>query len=1153
MSARRLLLVLLLGAAPVSSASALPSQGGAASPSAKARAGASTTPPKARKKPPSPRGGPSRLGFPAPRAPRSPAEAAGVREIEQIHGRYRAASAAAADTYAHVLTLEAVEARDPLIARYDARIGAHLANAARLRGEAIARYEGFLERHPADPMWTAELTFRLAELHYEAESERYAAAEREYERTLLAFEARTDKAPGEAPPAPPIVDYGRPIELYGAVARRFPGFAHLDAALYMMGLLYFEQEAFDESRQSFLALTCAPRFPVPDAAGSNLIPPEAFRSGDYRGCTPARPGSKLVAEAWLRVGEVHYDMDELEPALEAYTEATRDPEDPLYAAAQIRVAWTLYLQRRFADAALQLDEFVRYADARRGRADAQVALALRDDAVRYLAKCYVEEDWDGDQAPDPVWGFDRLDRDYRDRGEERHVAEVYGALGDLFAADSDYRRAIKIYEIALQRWPLAAAAPKLQRKILEAHEGMRDADGVLLAREALATNYLRGTKWFYANESKPDVIEEAMALVQDALVAAAVERHARAQALRAAGDPAAAEEYARAAVAYESYLGRYPDSTGAYQYRYDYAESLFYSGQHQRAAAAYVEVRDSPLDRRLQADAAEGAVFALEAVVDEQTKAGALELPDLPKKGQVAPPFEPRAIPPLLSALQEAYDRLVAIRPDISGAAVFKFKSAAISQRYLHFADAEPRFVRILDDHCQENVAINAGFAILDAYVLREDLAGTKLWTERLLERGCGSGEESQKFAGDLKTLGNAVRFQEANILFEEGEYEAAADRYIALVDQAPDDQSADRALNNAAVAYEKIGRFASASRTYERIYTDYPKSEFADDALLRTGLNHVRFFEFDEAVRSYLILAEDPRFADSEFRLTGLKNAAELLDSTQQYKRSSELYAKYAARTPEPAEAVEAAFKAAQVLRKAADDRAVEAAFAGFVGRYGADPSHADKVVEAHLRIGQARAALGDRKGAETAYRECIALFTARALAVAGEAADHPSEAQFLVSEYALAELLDFKLTGRGKALAKSAGELFDRVVGVSKSYDAVLPYRRIEWVLAAMYRRAYAFEITAIKMREAPVPRELKEFSEPWFAYKDEIETAAQKFEAMAVPLYEETVKRGREYGVESEWTRKARERINIYKPEEYPLLHDAALELELEDRRR
>ena len=29
------------------------------------------------------------------------------------------------------------------------------------------------------------------------------------------------------------------------------------------------------------------------------------------------------------------------------------------------------------------------------------------------------------------------------------------------------------------------------------------------ARDKLATNYLRGTKWFYANESDPDVIEAA--------------------------------------------------------------------------------------------------------------------------------------------------------------------------------------------------------------------------------------------------------------------------------------------------------------------------------------------------------------------------------------------------------------------------------------------------------------------------------------------------------------------------------------------------------------------------------------------------------------------------------------------------------------------
>ena len=28
-----------------------------------------------------------------------------------------------------------------------------------------------------------------------------------------------------------------------------------------------------------------------------------------------------------------------------------------------------------------------------------------------------------------VWGYERLDRDYKSRGNERHVPEVYAALG----------------------------------------------------------------------------------------------------------------------------------------------------------------------------------------------------------------------------------------------------------------------------------------------------------------------------------------------------------------------------------------------------------------------------------------------------------------------------------------------------------------------------------------------------------------------------------------------------------------------------------------------------------------------------------------------------------------------------------------------------
>ena len=509
-------------------------------------------------------------------------------------------------------------------------------------------------------------------------------------------------------------------------------------------------------------------------------------------------------------------------------------------------------------------------------------------------------------------------------------------------------------------------------------------------------------------------------------------------------------------------------------------------------------------------------------------------------------------MPELVVELQEAYDRFVMVRPDSEQTPAMKVLAGELSQRYYHFEDAEARFVQVLDDHCDENAAIRAGTAIVDGYVAREDLKAVQQWTGELAERACGSGEEKEQFAGKLKTLGNAVRFKEAMLLYEGEEFEAAADRFVALVDQAPDDPNAESALNNAAVCYENIGRFASASQTYRRIYTDYPDSESADDALLRTGFNHSRFFEFDEAVKSYLILAEDDNYKDSEHREVALRNVADLLDSLQDYKRSSDFYVRYAEKTSDDTKAGEALFKAAKVTGKTEDQKATIEAYQVFLGRYGAKPEHAERAVEAELRIGQAYAALGQRKKAEEHYLATVSSFTTKGLEMGSKAAALPAEADFLLAEYALGDVLKKKITGTGRKLEKETKALFDALIVATGAYDKVVTYRNIDWALAALYRRGYAFETTAIAVREAPVPKKLKEYTEPWFAYKDMIETFAARTEAKAIQLYAETVKRSKEYNIANEWTRSARERLNIYKPEEYPLLRTPALDLQLEDRR-
>jgi hypothetical protein len=261
-------------------------------------------------------------------------------------------------------------------------------------------------------------------------------------------------------------------------------------------------------------------------------------------------------------------------------------------------------------------------------------------------------------------------------------------------------------------------------------------------------------------------------------------------------------------------------------------------------------------------------------------------------------------------------------------------------------------------------------------------------------------------------------------------------------------------------------------------------------------------------------------------------------------------MYQRYAEKAQDKAKAADASFRAAQVLGKTPDQRGTIKAYEAFLAAHGGNAAHAEKAVEAQLRIGQAYAKMGDRAKAQQYYRATVSAFDAKKLQQASDAADLPAEAQFLLAEYALADVLAVKLTSTGKKLEKEAKELTDRLTVAAAAYDSVFPYRRLDWVLAAMYRRGYAFETWAITIRSAPVPKVLKPNSEAWFAYKDEIDKFASQAEAKAISLYEETVKRSKEYSLANEWTRSARERLNIYKPEDYPLLRPPALELQLED---
>ena len=92
------------------------------------------------------------------------------------------------------------------------------------------------------------------------------------------------------------------------------------------------------------------------------------------------------------------------------------------------------------------------------------------------------------------------------------------------------------------------------------------------------------------------------------------------------------------------------------------------------------------------------------------------------------------------------------------------------------------------------------------------------------------------------------MKFQKADALFADKKYEEAAELYVEIVDRDPHGEDADKALNNAAVAYENVKRYAGGDALYERIVNEYPNSKFVDDALFRTAVSYQKAFEFDKA-----------------------------------------------------------------------------------------------------------------------------------------------------------------------------------------------------------------------------------------------------------------------------------------------------------------
>ena len=231
------------------------------------------------------------------------------------------------------------------------------------REAAILRFEEFLARYPDDPQFTPDAMFRLAELYYEKANDDFelaTAAHRE--------EAKKAMAEGRDAPPEPLKSYAPSIALYQHLITGFPSYRFAHGMYYLLAYCLGEMGQGDEAQVA------------------------------YRTLIERYPESPFVPEAWVRLGDWHFDAvkaDSLQNAAQAFTKMYGFPAHPLFARAIYKLGWTYYRMDDFEHA---VESFTRlldhYVAAARGTGE-KPGGDVWPEAIQYTAISFADESWGG--------------------------------------------------------------------------------------------------------------------------------------------------------------------------------------------------------------------------------------------------------------------------------------------------------------------------------------------------------------------------------------------------------------------------------------------------------------------------------------------------------------------------------------------------------------------------------------------------------------------------------------------------------------------------------------------------------------------------------------------------------------------------------------
>jgi tetratricopeptide (TPR) repeat protein len=960
------------------------------------------------------------------------------------------------------------------------------------RAKSQKLLEDFRARYPNDPAWTPDVLFRLAKLYY------YQINTEWNERTEPpcaalsppVFAEPQDGSTTDGQDAAPLgPDYGPALALWREIVQKWPEYRLIDGTLYLLAYVTGESPPFgmgkpDEARPIWLGLVCKNKYdplavppPVDPKAPQPQCPqPDAklLENDPYAGCEPYKPGSKLVDEAWVRIGDAHFNARcELPQAIAAYRQVTKNEASEYYDNALYMLAWSYYRFNQYEDAIQTFDKFVVLSD-KKEEESAGEGFELRKEAVQYLAISFADPR-PPETLSNPVKAVERINAFYKGRQNEKHVRDVYEELGNVIKTNAGspppdgpvpdeqytaYEKAIEVWMFALDNWPTHPRNPLIHQQIVELYEWMGLKDKEVQERARIAELYKKGSDWYRANEMNREAMDWANSLSENSLIKAAVQVHRQAQEARQAWEQGKTEDqilkmqddpgrkayqalYAQAAQLYEQYLVTYPTSTNLYEFSYRLGDCYFYTDNFDKAVEQYRWVRDhSNMGTKYKTNSIKRIVEARRTAIDLALNKNppTLVTPKDPTPETIKANPNPEPVPELWRELQEAFDEYAKWVPDDPDASKMALEGALISYKHLQLDAALGRFNFVFEKFCHTPEATNAKDGMLVIYQARGETDKFEALNQKFIDRKCGSLTD-QQIADDqnkaLRYRKAKEKYDKADALEKQGQnaqalfLESGQEFYAYYLSVKVDNPDRDDALFGAAVAYSRGGRPKTAISLYQLFLDDksFKSSEYYVEAAFLIAQNYKNAFEYEKAADMFLVVykmaGEPGRKSQKSFdlkqaRLNSLYNAAYLREVDRTYNDRSRtdlgaisLYKQYAKEEPDKKKAADAYFRIAMIYKKIGKSNDMLATFDTWRKTYAKDPTIAPNICTNYVMSYYETARLKKTaKDQKKAWNDTIVAFD-RCFSDAIAARQTTKEAQ---EEYGRGEILAREWAGEGQ-----------------------------------------------------------------------------------------------------------------------------------------